>query len=308
MASLRLDRSQNPLQAPPILKAKVGELADNVKHNASSLWAQNSAHISLFCQPAYTPSGTPNSSLFKNKAGCIDTDEKRASQFHPWFFRRSKRKKPAWSNTWEVLDHAGLFFNEPLARSRGALHLIVRRLFINVEGASRKARTKVVRSGYSETAYRNSNIFSLAELSRVLTLPWSHYVLLVRRSRSPEAMQFYHAEALRGGWSVRQLQRQIDSQFYERTALSRDKAKMLMAPQVTQRTAASASGPQDFLISSAEFGHSTGELRTSRTTRYRPRWQRPLRTRGWAKACRHCTAHENGRLLANRMRATSQPQ
>jgi hypothetical protein len=40
-----------------------------------------------------------------------------------------------------------------------------------------------------------------------------------------------------------------------------------MAPQVTQRTAASASGPQDFLISSAESGHSTGELRTSRTTR-----------------------------------------
>ncbi len=40
-------------------------------------------------------------------------------------------------------------------------------------------------------------------------------------------MEFYHTEALRGGWSVRQLQRQIDSQFYERTALSRDKEKML---------------------------------------------------------------------------------
>jgi predicted nuclease of restriction endonuclease-like (RecB) superfamily len=34
-------------------------------------------------------------------------------------------------------------------------------------------------------------------------------------------------EALRGGWSVRQLQRQIDSQFYERTALSKNKAGML---------------------------------------------------------------------------------
>jgi hypothetical protein len=165
-------------------------------------------------------------------------------------------------------------------------------------------------SNNSETPSRNFDRppLSLAELARALPLPWSQYVLLISRSRSPEAMEFYHAEALRGGWSVRQLQRQIDSQFYERTALSRDKAKMLMAPQVTQRTAASASGPQDFLISSAEFGHSTGELRTSRTTRYRPRWQRPLRTRGWAKACRHCTAHENGRLLANRMRATSQPQ
>jgi predicted nuclease of restriction endonuclease-like (RecB) superfamily len=58
-------------------------------------------------------------------------------------------------------------------------------------------------------------------------LPWSHYILLVGKTRSPEALAFYHAEALRGGWSVRQLDRQIASQFYERTALSRNKAAML---------------------------------------------------------------------------------
>src|SRR3546814_13336828 len=34
--------------------------------------------------------------------------------------------------------------------------------------------------------------------------------------------------ALRGGWSVRQLDRQINSQFYERTALSKNKAAMLV--------------------------------------------------------------------------------
>lgn len=39
---------------------------------------------------------------------------------------------------------------------------------------------------------------------------------------------FYEAEALRGGWSVRQLDRQICSQFHERTALSKDKAAMLV--------------------------------------------------------------------------------
>lgn len=70
-------------------------------------------------------------------------------------------------------------------------------------------------------------LFPLADLARAFPLPWSHYVLLIGRSRSPEAFAFYHAEALRGGWSVRQLQRQIDSQFYERTALSRDKAALL---------------------------------------------------------------------------------
>lgn len=69
--------------------------------------------------------------------------------------------------------------------------------------------------------------FSLSDLARAFPLPWSHYVLLTSRSRSAEAFSFYHTEALRGGWSVRQLRRQIDTQFYERTALSRNKAAML---------------------------------------------------------------------------------
>jgi len=73
-----------------------------------------------------------------------------------------------------------------------------------------------------------SGELTLADLARAFPLPWSHYVLLVRRSRSQEALDFYHTEALRGGWSVRQLARQIDSQFYERTALSRNKAAMLI--------------------------------------------------------------------------------
>jgi len=57
-------------------------------------------------------------------------------------------------------------------------------------------------------------------------LPWSHYVRLLSIDK-PYARQFYETEALRGGWTVKQLDRQIDSQFYERTALSRNKAAML---------------------------------------------------------------------------------
>lgn len=56
-------------------------------------------------------------------------------------------------------------------------------------------------------------------------LPWSHYVRLIS-VEDPKARAFYEAEALRGGWSVRQLDRQISTLFYERTALSRDKAAM----------------------------------------------------------------------------------
>ena len=64
------------------------------------------------------------------------------------------------------------------------------------------------------------------DLVAAFPLPWSAYVRLLS-VKNPNARQFYEAEALRGGWSVRQLDRQISSQFYERTALSKDKAKML---------------------------------------------------------------------------------
>jgi len=57
-------------------------------------------------------------------------------------------------------------------------------------------------------------------------LPWSTYVRLLSL-KNEHARAFYETESLRGGWSVRQLDRQIESQFYERTALSKDKAAML---------------------------------------------------------------------------------
>jgi predicted nuclease of restriction endonuclease-like (RecB) superfamily len=73
----------------------------------------------------------------------------------------------------------------------------------------------------------------LSALAKVFPLPWSAYVRLLS-VRSELARQFYETEALRCGWSVRQLERQINSQFYERTALSRNKTAMLAgAEQVT---------------------------------------------------------------------------
>ena len=81
--------------------------------------------------------------------------------------------------------------------------------------------------GQALSANTPASALALADLARAFPLPWSHYVLLISRARSTEAFAFYHSEALRGGWSVRQLQRQTDSQFYERTALSHNKAAML---------------------------------------------------------------------------------
>ena len=51
-------------------------------------------------------------------------------------------------------------------------------------------------------------------------LPWSLYVRLLSVEK-PEARAFYETEALRGGWSVRQLDRQIATLVFERTANSR---------------------------------------------------------------------------------------
>jgi predicted nuclease of restriction endonuclease-like (RecB) superfamily len=67
---------------------------------------------------------------------------------------------------------------------------------------------------------------ALAALSSKLPLPWSHYVKLLNL-KNELARRFYEAEALRGGWTVRQLERQINTQFYERTLLSRNKRAML---------------------------------------------------------------------------------
>lgn len=76
----------------------------------------------------------------------------------------------------------------------------------------------------SEAPLRN---FDTAQLAQVFPLSWTHYIHLMRRTRSAEEREFYETEALRGGWSVRQLDRQIGSQFYTRALLSKNKRAML---------------------------------------------------------------------------------
>lgn len=61
-------------------------------------------------------------------------------------------------------------------------------------------------------------------------LSWTHYRRLMA-VESEEARNFYETETVRGGWSVRQLDRQICSQFYERALLSKNKAATLKKGQ-----------------------------------------------------------------------------
>ncbi len=89
-----------------------------------------------------------------------------------------------------------------------------------------KVRTASAELSVSLTALGSLRQFDLADLADAFPLPWSAYVRLLI-VKDNYAREFYETEALRGGWSVRQLDRQIGSQFYERTALSKNKAAML---------------------------------------------------------------------------------
>lgn len=63
-------------------------------------------------------------------------------------------------------------------------------------------------------------------VSRKFPLSWSHYVRLLALDDS-DKRDFYEEEARRAGWSVRQLDRQLNSMLYERVALSRKKGELL---------------------------------------------------------------------------------
>ena len=84
----------------------------------------------------------------------------------------------------------------------------------------------------SETVFRkfavekSETVFRLFAETLPFTLPWSHYLLLMRIKDENER-KFYEIEATQSGWSIRTLQRQYNSSLYERLALSREKGEVL---------------------------------------------------------------------------------
>ncbi len=84
----------------------------------------------------------------------------------------------------------------------------------------------------SETVFRKfaiektETVFREFENSQPFTLPWSHYLLLMRIKNLDER-SFYEIEATQAAWSIRVLQRQYNSSLYERLALSRDKESVM---------------------------------------------------------------------------------
>jgi predicted nuclease of restriction endonuclease-like (RecB) superfamily len=101
-------------------------------------------------------------------------------------------------------------FQTPSGKSSGSANIR--------QTSSGKSLSDIMQTPYAQSL--------MVELSSKFLLPWSHYVRLLS-VKDADARNFYETEALRSGWSVRQLDRQISSQFYERALLSKNKTAML---------------------------------------------------------------------------------
>ncbi|MCQ4635735.1 PDDEXK nuclease domain-containing protein [Anaerovorax odorimutans] len=88
-----------------------------------------------------------------------------------------------------------------------------------------KQMTKDFGKGFTETNLKYMRKFYLTFPNRHALsdqLSWTHYRHLMR-VENEKARQFYANEAVQSGWSTRQLERQINSFFYERLLSSQDK-------------------------------------------------------------------------------------
>ena len=103
-------------------------------------------------------------------------------------------------------------------------------IFQAVSGKTAASENVQTPSGKSLPAHRtvapDATTPDYLSLASRFQLPWSAYVRLLS-VKTVAARAFYESEALRQGWSVRQLDRQISSQLYERLALSCNKAALL---------------------------------------------------------------------------------
>lgn len=72
-------------------------------------------------------------------------------------------------------------------------------------------------------------------------LSWTHYRLLMR-VENEDARQFYTEEAIKSNWSTLQLERQINSFFYERLLASQNKEKVTERRKFKIRTCKSVGG------------------------------------------------------------------
>ena len=133
-------------------------------------------------------------------------------------------------------------------------------------GADRAQYGRISQTLFTEFAIEKSQTL-FGELKDVpFTLPWSHYLILMRIKDENER-KFYEIEATKSQWNVRQLQRQYSSSLYERLLLSSDKDKVMELAtqgQVIQKPEDIVKDPfvLEFLGFPAQAVYSETELET----------------------------------------------
>lgn len=106
-----------------------------------------------------------------------------------------------------------------------------------------------VKAGHAirEAASPDSLSTQLLPASHLLErLSFSHFTELLQLTE-PAQRNFYEIEALRGHWSVRELKRQIATQYYQRAGLSRDKPALARLAQEQARLRAIPGAASTFI-------------------------------------------------------------
>jgi predicted nuclease of restriction endonuclease-like (RecB) superfamily len=133
----------------------------------------------------------------------------------------------------DLTDKFGRGFGRSNLFQMRAFYLAYEKIVQTLSGQFQKIR-QTVSAKSKKVQILSGKSFDLAEIAKNFPLPWSHYVELLSCNDENER-EFYESESLRGGWSVRQLKRQKNSQFYKRVLLSKNKAAMLKKGEIAEK-------------------------------------------------------------------------
>ncbi|MCA1758117.1 MAG: PDDEXK nuclease domain-containing protein [Bacteroidales bacterium] len=90
--------------------------------------------------------------------------------------------------------------------------------------------TKDYGRGFDESNLRNMRKFYLVYQNRDALRPelsWTHYRILMRIEKK-SAREFYNQESIEGNWSTRQLERQVNSHYFERMVMTKESNRSLL--------------------------------------------------------------------------------
>lgn len=120
---------------------------------------------------------------------------------------------------------------------KSTLKQLSKRLTENFGKGFSEVNLRQMRSFYETYAIQQT---VSAELDKPrFTLSWSHYLILMR-IKNVDERSFYEIEATANHWSLRELERQLNSSLFERLALSRDTKKLKQLSQKGQTVENSA--------------------------------------------------------------------